>query len=326
MLNTSGLPRHIPGTSLNEFTVPPREEMVRQAGETLAISAPGSKVAFSHFGGALAHEIIAQVSGQPYARYMERHVFAPTGMRDTCMLPCSNRGLSLQGYDRAVAGTRRKADEFVWPLPATNAPDLAKFVTAFFRASSAGGPLAELQEGEAHGPNSPTWTYGFKKEKRANTDHLISSGYMNGYQTFLDIMPGEKLAVIVLSNAADTPVDDYADVSLEIAGAAVLRAATGTSALPDPAWSKYTGAYGWKNSHIYVQFLNGELSVFWLDNDAPRQTRTTLTPVVAHTFRMSGFNRQEAPEGEILIFELDADGRRATRVRAPSMYWLRDMK
>ena len=67
MLNTSGLARHIPGTNLNGLTVPSRLDMIRQAGETVAISAPGSKVAFSHLGGAPAHEIIAAVSGQPDA-------------------------------------------------------------------------------------------------------------------------------------------------------------------------------------------------------------------------------------------------------------------
>ena len=148
---------------------------------------------------------------------------------------------------------------------------------------------------------------------------------MNGYQTFLNIIPNGKIAIIALSNAADAPVDDYVDASLAIAGPSIARAAIGSPVLSDPAWSKYTGAYRWKDSRIYVQALNGELSVFWLDNSEPLQTRTTLVPAGPDKFKMSGFNRQEAPEGEILEFDLDANGR-ATRVRAPSMYWLREAK
>ena len=331
MLNTTGLPRHVPGTNLNDLTVPSRAEMIRHAGETVAISPPGSKVAFSHLGGALAHEIISVLSGQPYATYMERHVFAPIGMRDTCILPCSSRMPSsgavwLQGYDRLLAGTRRRAEPLPSPSPVTNTRDLSSFASAFFRASSSGGPLAELQQGEAPRPNGSTWTYGFGSSKPGNTGHLVSSGYMNGFQTFLSMIPSQKLAVIVLANAADTPVDDYVDLSLAIAGPAIQRAAAADSpVLYDPAWSKYTGAYRWKDSRIYVQALNGELSIFWLENTALLQTRTTLTPVGPHTFKMFGFNRQEAPEGELLIFDFDEAGR-TTKTRAPSMYWLREAK
>ena len=87
--------------------------------------------------------------------------------------------------------------------------------------------------------------------------------------------------------------------------------------------AKYVGRYRWKRSEIYVEVLGGELSIYWLDSGNLRESRTILKPVGQHMFRMTGFNRQEAPDGELFRFDVNAEGR-TVKAHFPSMYWLRE--
>ncbi|WII36573.1 serine hydrolase domain-containing protein [Paenibacillus thiaminolyticus] len=84
---------------------------------------PGKVAAYSNYGAALAGYIVERVSGQPFAEYVEQHIFAPLGM---------------------------SRSSFLQPLPEALAQDMAKA----YRAVDGGYAL--ISSGHANVPLSDT--------------------------------------------------------------------------------------------------------------------------------------------------------------------------
>lgn len=108
------------------------------------IFAPGSTPAYSNWGTALAAYIIERVSGEPFEKYLDKHVFAPMNMRHTTFhqpLPANLAADMATGY--AKPGEPSKGFEFVGPGPAgegsSSGVDMARFM------------IAHLQNGELDG-------------------------------------------------------------------------------------------------------------------------------------------------------------------------------
>ena len=101
---------------------------------------PGEVPAYSNYGAALAGYIVERVSGEPFERYLERHIFVPLGMGHTTFdqpLPDRYRGMLSQGY--RTASTPPQPYELIVPRPAGSATTTASDMTRFM--------LAHLQQG-----------------------------------------------------------------------------------------------------------------------------------------------------------------------------------
>lgn len=109
------------------------------------IHAPGSTPAYSNYATALAGYIVERVSGEPFDKYIERHIFAPLGMRNSSFSqPLPERLLKQmsKGYERASEG-KAKPYEFISLAPAgslaATGADMGRFM------------IAHLQDGEFNG-------------------------------------------------------------------------------------------------------------------------------------------------------------------------------
>ncbi len=79
--HSSGLPR-LGKLDYTRSEVTP--EGLRDAARSAALEyAPGTRSVYSNLAMALAGPVIARASGEPYRRYVERHIFAPLGMTHT---------------------------------------------------------------------------------------------------------------------------------------------------------------------------------------------------------------------------------------------------
>lgn len=105
---------------------------------------PGQVPAYSNYGAALAGYIVQRVSGEPFADYINHHIFQPLGMEHATFvqpLPKQFEPFMAKGYMRA--SEEPKSYELVNAAPAGSSAisgdDMAKFMLAHLNNGSYGG-------------------------------------------------------------------------------------------------------------------------------------------------------------------------------------------
>jgi CubicO group peptidase (beta-lactamase class C family) len=122
---------------------------------------PGEVPAYSNYGAALAGYIVQRVSGQPFADYIDAHIFKPLGMQHSTFvqpLPPNLKPLMSNGY--ITASEPPHAFEIIWDAPAgalsTTAADIARFMIAHLQNGQYNGATILRPETAAlmHAPQS----------------------------------------------------------------------------------------------------------------------------------------------------------------------------
>lgn len=106
--------------------------------------APGTTPAYSNYGAALAGYIVQRVSGEPFAQYVQNHIFTPLGMTHSTFeqpLPKRLGGGMSQGYDQASGDPKKYELVALSPAGAlaTTGDDIAKFMIAYLNGGSYNG-------------------------------------------------------------------------------------------------------------------------------------------------------------------------------------------
>jgi D-alanyl-D-alanine carboxypeptidase len=335
LTHTSGLARELPAYYWNDLKFPGREEMMRMVPEEPAVFPPETEYKYSNLALAIAGEVVATVSGEPYAEYVENHILRPLGMSSTLVEPSPTAGNLAVGYRKRVLGEAREAEEFIDARAltpsaglASNVDDLAKFVSLQFRDGPAGedrilkGPtLREMQRVQFLRPDWQSGQgLGFGIRHVGQQVRVGKDGAAPGYKSLMEWVPAEKFGVIVLINGYDSDPTTYVNQALSIMGPAIAKATARPKTAPvaDPAWSKYVGTYTWKHVDTQILIVDGELVMISPEAAAPWTARVRLIPVGPQTFQMSG----GANDGELLKFDVDETGT-ATKLTASSYYRIR---
>ncbi len=324
--HTSGLPREaaFPYWETLEF---PSIAAVREglAAQSTALP-PESQWKYSNLAVTLAGEVVAAVSGLPYARYVERNILEPLGMRDTLVdgLEVEDPRLA-RGYGRRLpraARQRREAGDLGGMIAAANiastAEDLGRFAMLQFRAAApgatdavlAGTTLKEMQRIHWLEPGwQAGWGLGFRVYREDGRTCFGHGGLVPGYAAEIRLLPVEKIGIVVLSNAEDTSPLLYAQRATALLVPAIAAATSGRPAPAelDPDLSRYTGRY--RNAWGDFQVLLGVtgLRIIAPISPDPTETMDALIPIAPHTFRIESSNGYGAP-GERATFELGPDG------------------
>ena len=146
--------------------------------------------------------------------------------------------------------------------------------------------------------------------------HVSHEGANPGYEATIDIASGERLAVVVLSNAPHTNSDRYAQQAFEIIDAAIQQSEPGIPAPKDG--STYTGNYAWEDEQYDVLLLNGTLVVIDPASDHPWSERTMLQAEGPQRFRGVG----GVLDGEVVWFEMRPTGN-GSRLHIIGQYYVR---
>lgn len=322
LTHTSGLPREAAYPYWTDHNFPTREQIRKALPDQPMIFPPGSTYKYSNLGIALLGEVVAEVSGEPYERYIREHILEPLGMTSSAVIPTDeHRTRSAVGYDRRLPDGSRQEDYYpvtngIAPAAsiASNIEDMARYAMLQFRKGSAGGSQilkgSTLEEMHRCQFVYDSWSggrgLGFAVTRRSGKTLVLHGGWVSSYRTHLLINPAEKIAVIAMTNAADARPYRYSYQAYDLVGPAIVDAVTPEPepSKPEKVWQKYLGRYADSSGWEYrVIMHNGRLVLYehnYPPEDDALDNLTYLTPVGEHTFRMA--------DGENVVFELDKKG------------------
>lgn len=181
--------------------------------------APGTEIAYSNYGVALAGYIVERVSGEPFADYVENHIFEPLGMSSTTFrepLPDDLRDNMALGYrleDGRFVAQPYEYISAVMPAgsSAATAPDMARFMLAML----GGGRLGSAQilqpesvellfsDSFANAPNLPGMAHGWFVMNEADPRILGHGGNTGDFHSNLVLVPEAGLGFFVSTSGGE---------------------------------------------------------------------------------------------------------------------------
>ncbi|MBI2620120.1 MAG: beta-lactamase family protein [Ignavibacteriales bacterium] len=333
LTHTSGLPREAAFPYWTDNKFPTRNEMIAAMAQQETLFPTETRMKYSNLAYALAGEIVAEVSGIPYADYVTRNILEPLGMNSTTVFfQDVHRRRLATGYGRRLEDGSRKEVDFTNAKGLAAAAnmtstveDLAKFASLQFREGHVvfgsqilkGSTVKEMQRVQWLNPNwKSAWGIGFAVWRQEEKTVVGHSGWISGYRSQFSLLPDDKIALIVLTNGDDGDPGYFTERILSMMLPS-LRRATATSIdifIPDPSWIKYTGKYvdAW-SFETDILLMNGKLMMYdysYPPEGNPRGNLVDLTQEAPNTFRMIGENG----DGELVIFEMSSDNK-VTKVK-----------
>jgi CubicO group peptidase (beta-lactamase class C family) len=334
--HTAGLPREPPGTDWDELRYPDESTIKASTAQTPLSLPTQTRLKYSNYGFTVAGELVTQVSGVPYARYLQERILQPLGMTNSLLLGGTETapGLAVP-YGRRLPSQARGVEAQInrkGVLSAgglvTSVRDLSKWASLqFSEADDFQGPvLTGRSLREMHRPRFllPDWSQGWgigwrlaRGEKRAEIDH---GGSLPGYKSRLLIDAASKVAVILLINADDGPRTLASGVMKIVAGPLAKAAVpVDTPSAHASDLAQLEGLYRDRSGdYARVVVLGGKLRIIDLEADDVDAATTTLKRIGPTTFLTVAPDSVITSGVESLVeFKLDASGR-ATSVSLES--------
>jgi CubicO group peptidase (beta-lactamase class C family) len=178
---------------------------------------PGEIIAYSNHGSALAGCLVEEVSGMPFAAYIDTRIFAPLDMRrSTFLWPSELLADMAVGY-RRENGTLQPMDIYYRHFgPAgelkTTAVDMTHFMLAHLQeGATASGRILDPETARdmhrrhfTHHPLLTGLTYGFFEEEFNGHRALVHGGDTNPiFASLLVLLPEENVGLFVAHNTAE---------------------------------------------------------------------------------------------------------------------------
>ena len=197
---------------------------------------PYQKFAYSNLGYSLLGGIIAAVSGQTWADYLQAHVLDPLGMSETRPVPSADDPLLASGYTREKEGYQREAFPF-WVMKgfeasanfASSVNDLVKYAAFHLGLSGADAlsPYSLIDMHRVHWLDA-TWKggYGLGMGMNRIKDWEVSGhgGGYPGYLTAFTVCREHKAGVIVLTNAVGSDPYEFVNQAYQLVLPEIIKA------------------------------------------------------------------------------------------------------
>lgn len=204
------------------------ERYVRSlAGEKL-LFAPGKGSSYSNMAFDTLGDVIAKAAGMSFDDYVKSHILVPLGMSKSSFIHAETpEELRTQGHSNAFSKRVDQAPCPVYPYNRRHAPsstlnsnveDMCRWARAnLARGALDGQRILATKSYDlmwSRADETPTiglaWALG-ELAGRATVSH---SGGDVGYNSFLLLLPAEKLGVVVMINSDVSPVDEVARVAV----------------------------------------------------------------------------------------------------------------
>jgi CubicO group peptidase (beta-lactamase class C family) len=180
---------------------------------------PGTVTAYSNYGATLAGYIVERVAGQPFAQYIDQHIFAPLNMRHSTFAQQLPPDLAAQlavSYDEYDGGYHPMPFEYFQSAPAAGlsatATDIAQFMIAQLQDGRLGDArilqvaMAQdmLRQHFTNDPHVNGMAYGFVEMTLNGQRLLVHSGTTNDelFRSLLVLLPAQHSGLFVSYSGA----------------------------------------------------------------------------------------------------------------------------
>ncbi len=313
--HSSGLPRDSHKPMWTDCDAPTWDDFVEAMRKRPPTRAPNDKFAYSNVGYSLLGGIIAEVSGQTWADYLQRNILDLLDMSATYPIPKSDDPLLAKGYSRLGDDYQRQ------PMPfflmngfeasanfASSINDLLKYA-AFHLGKDDNPVLSRYSLRDMHRVHwlEESWQdgYGLGSMLYRLNDWEISghAGGYPGYLTGFTLCRAQDFAVIALTNALGSAPPEYINQGYKTVLPELIKATATAAAEVNPLWAKYLGDYlhNWGTDKVVV--CQGQLQLISLDylDDPPAILEPTEEE---HVFVI----QERGQSNETARFELDESG------------------
>jgi len=324
LTHSSGIPREsdYPYWTGPDFPFPSQKQVKAKLGSQKTLYSPSTYFQYSNLGMALLGDIVAEVSGMPYEKYIEENILKPLRLANTrTKLPESLwRGELATGY----TAKKRNGSRGMLPLFqaegiaaaagfSSTVEDLALFASWQFRLLEKGGgeilkasTLREMQRVHWVDPDwKTTWGLGFSVWEVDGRTMVGHGGSCPGYRSTLTIDPGKKQAFVVMINAQGVSPGKYATGMREILNKAKDKGEEEKAEVDLEAYAGLYDAQPWWGETAILPW-QGKLAVFGLPSENPAKDLTLLKHIEGDTFRRL---RKDETLGEEVVFERDKTGK-----------------
>ena len=195
---------------LKAETIPSATQVLNGLGHSAklaVVAVPGSKFAYSGSGYLVLQQMVEDVSGQPFAKFVQQQVFGPLGMAHSTFgpEPAADVSLAYDRYGQACPGGWRVYPELgpagLWTTPT----DLALFSMAVQRAA-AGGPRAALPAPLARAmltPGPGNYGLGMVVRGKGTQRRFFHAGSNpGGYECLMINYPEQEVGIVIMTNSS----------------------------------------------------------------------------------------------------------------------------
>ncbi|GAB1645752.1 serine hydrolase domain-containing protein [Krasilnikovia sp. MM14-A1259] len=212
--HTAGFEDRVIGTGARTAgDVPPLADELAAA-MPARVRPPGEITAYSNYGAALAGYVVAQVSGEPWDRYVQRHLLDPLGMAHSTAtepVPPALAGDLARSYDSDAEPPAPIPFTFDTLSPdgaiSASAADMAKFMTAHLDGGRGilSPDTTALMHARSFGadPRLGGYAHGFMDRVMNGHRVLMHDGSWEGFQSALVLVPGCDLGLFVSANGTN---------------------------------------------------------------------------------------------------------------------------
>lgn len=327
LTHSAGLPRESdsPYWMGPDFAFPTRAAVRETMAGQSTIYPAARYYQYSNLGLTLVGEIVAEISGQAYATYVEDNILDPLGLEDTTVgFPADDRetriatGYGFPGRDGRLPRMPRYDTRGIAPAAGLTSTvlDLADFASWQFRLMGgesddvlAANTLREMQR--AHWLEHD-WSVArglaFGNYRIGERTLVGHGGHCPGFRTQLYLDPLTEYAVVLFANRNGVDVGRYATTILDIleAGATPEPAdETETAAVVD--YGEYLGSYDyrpWSGEELIFRWKDG-LAVVALPTMDPLGELVRLEHIEGDRFHTI---RDDDEPGHEVLFRRDESG------------------
>jgi CubicO group peptidase (beta-lactamase class C family) len=232
LAHTSGIPNHNEGAEFERTKArawTPRELLASFATRPLDFE-PGTRFRYSNSGYIVAGLLIEQISGQPYAAFLEREFFAPLGMADTGVAdgrgPVARLATGYRSRPGTSAAQRLQAAADVHmsvPWSAGALFGTARDLLTWQRALHGGRVLSAAAWREMTRVQHDAYALGLGVRGRPEAPVFSHSGDIDGFSSYLLYDSAQGVTVAVLANLEGLALERMASTLADAALGRPLR-------------------------------------------------------------------------------------------------------